>query len=157
MSNIISIESNENVISISSDNNVIEIPAGGNTIEVANQGVQGVPGNGAVWGDIGGTLSDQTDLQAALDAKLTTEDSNIVSLASSGNSSLAYIAGALDTITYVDTGQVTNNTKLFSYTTGLLTGVAHVFDYESQAWTVTTVLSYTTGALTGKTITVNKV
>lgn len=29
-----------------------------------------VSSGGAVWGDITGTLSDQTDLQSALDAKL---------------------------------------------------------------------------------------
>lgn len=37
-------------------------------------GPQGPPGYGAEWGNIGGTLSDQTDLQNALNAKANTAD-----------------------------------------------------------------------------------
>ena len=38
------------------------------------EGPQGPPGYGAEWGNIGGTLSDQTDLQNALNAKANTAD-----------------------------------------------------------------------------------
>jgi len=41
-------------------------------IEIKNEnGTWAAPGGGIDWGDIGGTLADQTDLQDALDAKVT--------------------------------------------------------------------------------------
>ena len=50
--------------------NNITVTEGGNKITVTAQGTQGPAGVGATnWGLIGGTLSDQTDLQAALDGK----------------------------------------------------------------------------------------
>jgi hypothetical protein len=55
-------------------------------------------GGGAVWGDITGTLSDQTDLQTALDAKLTAA-SNLADVASAetsrANLGILYLSSAV--------------------------------------------------------------
>ena len=88
---------------------------------------------------------------------LAKEDSDVIRQAGSGDSTLSYIADVLDSITYSDTATITNNSKSFTYTSEVLTGISHVFDYDGQTWTVTTTLTYTGSSLTGKTITVNKV
>ena len=51
--------------------NVVKIQSG-NRVSISAPGPQGPAGLGGAsnWGDIGGTLSDQTDLQSALDGKL---------------------------------------------------------------------------------------
>ena len=68
----------------------------------------------AIWGNIGGTLADQTDLQAALDAKQSTNQKGLAdgyaSLDGSGTVPLAQIpAGAVNTVDSVagKTGAVT--------------------------------------------------
>nr|WP_290224179.1 hypothetical protein [Trichocoleus desertorum] len=48
---------------------VIQVLPEPTIIEIAEIGVQGPPGFDAVWGTIAGTLSSQSDLQAALDSK----------------------------------------------------------------------------------------
>jgi hypothetical protein len=54
------------------ESNLPELPASSTGKYLKDDGTWGTPGGGpgAVnWGDIGGTLSDQTDLQTALDGK----------------------------------------------------------------------------------------
>lgn len=51
---------------------VVSIDDDDNTVAVQGYIYTGEPGAGSTWGGITGTLSDQTDLQAALDAKATT-------------------------------------------------------------------------------------
>jgi hypothetical protein len=160
MSNEVEIENDKKVLIISDEGRSITLDINStNSITVSNQGVQGIQGveGSAIWGNVAGTLSDQSDLQAALDSKLTKEDSDIIRQAGSGNNTLSYIADVLDSITYSDTATITNNTKSLTYTSEVLTGISHVFDYDGQTWTVTTTLTYTGSSLTGKTITVNKV
>lgn len=80
---------------------VLQVDANGNIIE-------GNIGGSASWGSITGTLSSQTDLQTALDAKLATN----------GNGSS--LTGL--TATQVGLGNVTNESKATMFTNPTLTG-----------------------------------
>lgn len=51
----------------------INLTQTGNNIEIASTAISGV-----AWGDITGTLSNQTDLQTALDGKFTLQGANVV-------------------------------------------------------------------------------
>lgn len=53
-----------------SGNELVEIVQGGSNRRVTTQDVADLGGGGGTWGSITGTLSSQTDLQSALDAKL---------------------------------------------------------------------------------------
>lgn len=139
-------------VSTQSSNVLIE-QAGIQSVTVSDRGVQGI----AVWGNIGGVLSDQTDLQNALDVKLDEENLFIVELASNPDSTLNYTGDQLTSIDYIDNADFTNNSKVLTYTGSVLDQVVHTFDYNMQTWTVTIILSYTSGKLTGKTQTINKV
>ena len=146
-----------NEISLDTQTNEIVVQvSGNNTITISDTGIQGPVGN-ASWGQITGTLSDQADLQAALDVKLTTDDSNIIDLANSGDSTLVYTGSQLTSINYVDTPSVTANSKSLIYTGDKRTSLVQIFTYDSQVWTVTTTLTYTGDLLTGKTVSVVKV
>lgn len=98
--NVIVNETNQNVI--------VQVP-----------GIQGpaTPAGGAPdWGDIGGTLSDQTDLQSALDSKV---DENAAAGASFSGEVIAMTAsnaanGAWETLTYT-TPTASDNTAIEFY------------------------------------------
>tara|TARA_R110002167_G_scaffold45515_3_gene136728 strand:+ start:3155 stop:3556 length:402 start_codon:yes stop_codon:yes gene_type:complete len=96
-------------------------------------------------------IADNTDTVA------TIADSSIMQAAASSVVSFSYTSGVLTGAAYTDTADITNNSKVFAYSTGLLTTITHVFDYRSQTWTATTTLSYTTGTLTGKSTIIGKV
>jgi hypothetical protein len=62
-------------------NEVVNVYAG----ETGLQGPQGTPGiGGATWGGISGSISNQTDLQAELDAKITKSKSIAFAIALGG-------------------------------------------------------------------------
>lgn len=91
----IKVVANGNKIIVKPDNAGITITPNAVKIIVSAGGPQGIPGSGSVWGGIGGTLSNQTDLQAALDTKLETvaTDATITGDGTSG-----------DPLTVVDAG-----------------------------------------------------
>jgi len=137
----VTIENTINKIVVSECGNNIELSGlDQRSIIVSSQGVQGVAGNGSVWGDIGGVLSDQTDLQNELDTKLTFEESDIIRQADSGNKS--FPGSPLSLITISDDAKFTNNTKSFTYSSSKLITIVHQFGYNSQTWTFTKNFSY---------------
>lgn len=62
------------------DSTTILVTAG----ETGFQGATGSPGGAPDWGDIGGTLTNQTDLQAVLDTKATIEEATALAIALGG-------------------------------------------------------------------------
>ena len=86
--------------------NVVKIQSG-NRVLISAPGPQGPAGTGGAsnWGDIGGTLSDQTDLQSALDGKLDPSGdgsgltgitaAQVGALANGDSASLAFVPGGL--------------------------------------------------------------
>ena len=114
---------------------------------VWNAGIGGFPDANAIPG-----------IKELIQELSSTRDSVIIEEAGSGSSTLSYTGDLLTLITYADTADITNNTKTLSYDgSDLLETTTHVFNYQSQTWTVTTTLSYTSGKLTGKSKTIGKV
>ena len=106
----------------------------------------------------GGSAGDYQHLTTGQVSEIATiADSSIIQTAASSIVSFSYTSGVLTGATYTDTADITNNSKVFAYSAGLLTTITHVFDYRSQTWTATTTLSYTTGTLTGSSTVVGKV
>lgn len=84
-------------------------------------------------------------------------DQQIINEAVLSQSTLNYTDGVLSSINYADTLRIINNSKSFTYLSGLLSETSHVFTYDSQTWTVSTSLTYTQGSLTGVSKSIGKV
>ena len=63
-------------MNVSVSKNVLNVTIGETSLKLLTSAVVNVGNGGAQWGDITGTLSDQTDLQDALDLKLDAADYN---------------------------------------------------------------------------------
>lgn len=63
-------------MNVSVSKNVLNVTIGETSLKLLTSAVVNVGNGGAAWGDITGTLSDQTDLQDALDLKLDAADYN---------------------------------------------------------------------------------
>lgn len=86
------------------------------------------------------------------------KDNATIEAANAPNSTLSYTGDLLTGVTFVNTTEITNNSKVFAHDAGnVLQTITHTFDYLAQTWTVTTTLSYTSGKLTSKSTTIGKV
>lgn len=68
-----------------------------------------------------------------------------------------YTGSRLTSIAYGDTTEITNNSKVLSYTGSLLTETVHTFNQGGLTWTVTTTIQYTGSRFDTKTVTIDKV
>lgn len=84
-------------------------------------------------------------------------DHSVIDRAGSENATYVYTSGVLSSINFTNSDNFTSNTKVMTYTNGLLTTIIHAFTYMTQVWTVTSTLIYTNDVLTGKTVSVVKV
>lgn len=85
-------------------------------------------------------------------------DRLVILVADASDSTMTYTGELLTGVTFVDTPEITNNSKTLVYNVSdQLETITHTFDYLGQTWTVTTSLSYTAGKLTGKSTTIGKV
>jgi hypothetical protein len=109
----------QNVLNLVQGNNVTITDLGNGSVRIAATG----GGGGSVdWGSIGGTLSDQTDLQTALDGKasdgeLTTEVNARIAADTTLQNNINTVAGALSTETTARmAGDATNAADLSAHT-----------------------------------------
>ena len=63
-------------MNVSVSKNVLNVTIGETNLKLLTSAVVNIGGSSVQWGDITGTLSDQTDLQDALDLKLDAADYN---------------------------------------------------------------------------------
>ena len=81
--------------------------------------IAGIGGGSVVWGDIGGTLSNQTDLQNALNAKANSSHTHSTAEVTGLDSALA----AKASIAYVDAGLATKASSSHTHSTAEVTGL----------------------------------
>ena len=87
----------------------------------------------------------------------TTTDNQIIDQASFYDATYSYTGEKLTTINYVDTADITSNTKTLGYNiSDELIKTTHIFTYNSQTWTVTVDYAYSSGKLSTKTVTIGK-
>lgn len=152
------INSSTNTVTVTSQEKTVAVISHENTSltisEIGTQGIKGDTGT-SEWGVITGDISNQADLQAALDSKLDYDQDYIIYLAEKStikDGGFNYTSGKLTGIAYDNTVKITTNSKTLIYTGELLTSIVHVFTYESQIWTITTTYTYTGSLLTGKPV-----
>lgn len=87
----------------------------------------------------------------------TETDNAVIENANAPNSTFSYTGDLLTGVAFIDTTEITNNSKVLVYNSKLLETITHTFDYSAQNWTVTTTFSYTAGKLTGLSTTIGKV
>lgn len=75
---------------------LVEVVQGGQNVQTTTQGIANLGGGGGSWGFITGTLSSQTDLQTALDAKQALVNAAVV-LTDAGTIDLTAIKHTLTT------------------------------------------------------------
>lgn len=112
------------------------------------------------WGDWGlaGSSTIQTVGGGGQALSVSQSDRLVILVADASDSTMTYTGELLTGVTFVDTPEITNNSKTLVYdVSDQLETITHTFDYLGQTWTVTTSLSYTSGKLTGKSTTVGKV
>jgi len=114
-------------------------------------------GSWGEWGLAGGSTI-QTVGGGGQALSVSQSDRLVIMVADASDATYIYTGELLTGVTFVDTAEITNNSKTLGYDVDdLLETITHVFDYLSQTWTVTTTLSYTSGKLTGKSTTIGKV
>lgn len=112
------------------------------------------------WGDWGlaGSSTIQTVGGGGQALSVSQSDRLVILVADASDSTMTYTGELLTGVTFVDTPEITNNSKTLAYDVDdQLETITHTFDYLGQTWTVTTSLSYTSGKLTGKSTTIGKV
>ena len=114
-------------------------------------------GSWGSWGLAGGSTI-QTVGGGAQALSVSQSDRLVIMVADASDATYSYTGDLLTAVAFVDTAEITNNSKTLAYDVNdLLETITHTFDYLSQTWTVTTTLSYTAGKLTGKSTAIGKV
>lgn len=106
------------------------------------QTVSGGGGGSSAWGDITGTLSNQTDLQSALDLRLNVGANQNLTLAELRQARRNQFEGSAPAFTYDGNNRVSTITysdgsvKTFTYngTTGLLERIDHVYSSPARTY-----------------------
>lgn len=109
------------------------------------------------WGTILGTLSDQEDLQLALDSKVTETDYSIIEKVGNTTKSFSKTGNLVTGIAYDDTEGATNHSTVYTWGTvggkNAVVSRVEVFTYVSQLWTYTQAFTYPTNDASEPTIT----
>lgn len=100
------LESLDPVVGALSGDEIIGASKDGDAVSLTAQQIANLGGGGGTWGSITGTLSNQTDLQSALDAKqpIDSDLTAIAALAPSNDDVLQRKAGAWTNRTLVQLG-----------------------------------------------------
>lgn len=114
-------------------------------------------GSWGSWGLVGGSTI-QTIGGGGQALSVSQSDRLVLLVADASDATYSYTGDLLTGVTFIDTAEITNNSKTLAYDVDdLLKTITHTFDYLAQTWTVTTTFSYTAGKLTGKSTTIGKV